>query len=735
MLCAIKKANEKLLGWNTALNLDFKPLDATFIDGLFYAIDAIGFLYRFEKDGKFKDKRLVESLANAVAVDISAEGDVLAIRENIAISFSLGQKGEYSSKILGLKEITRAAFCGDLFAVIDSEGFLQIFSRRANFYSLAPALFRRPEALFFSPDRRFLFAAERDGSAIVYDLLLHRIALEIKPPKSVIGGAFLPNGRLLLLGRESDMFICSWYANGAAIDSISSPRTSPEALIVTSRYALVGLENGSLTALDLTRNHIARSWRLLNEPIAALKQRGDFIFVIGERGASESYDLSQLKESCAFAIDAEDYDAANALIATSGFTLLNAPFYEWLERAWEESVYPSAVRFMEEGKTDLAKEAILPFWEDLTKRELFEEALPRAAELGELREAFKNRRMRETQTLLNANPILNESLSGRLFFEEWKSAVEEAIERIKSGENDLAKKALEPFENALEKGETARHIIDFPASFIHALELYRTRDWQSFDAWCDKEPICKGLPHFEEKARKIAALEREMNSYADRHFYQAALDTAKELSAFGFNPILKDPIAALFSFLEAAQKGKDDTALALAAKYPFLTDAPQFLSVFKESAAHFERASKAAEIGDSQAVYLLISDEAKSPLFLDYSALLLRIGFCEEMRRVVVSGAVNWGETYKNYERYFGRDPLLQLAFNAQNQIETLKITPANRAIQNYSLIGLPRAVISFYDLAKSERNDSVSTLTNIGWTLILIIVAIIALLVFVMQN
>jgi hypothetical protein len=724
------------LSWNTTLNFDARPLDITKRGDRFWSIDSLGYLYNFDRNGKPKGKTRIDEAENALSARFLSNGELFFIKENAAFVFSLEQNRRLSKRTLGLSPIVLSAFNDETFAAIDAEGFLQVFSiGDVNRYSLCPALFKRPSALFFSEDKRFLFAAEREGRSVVYDLALHRVALETKPPKPVIGGAFLTNGRLLLFCKERDLLVISRHANGAALDSLSLPRAAMEAVTTTSRYALLGLETGLIAAIDTTHNRVARSWKVLNEPISAIRLNGENVFVIGEKGAIARYDLSELNKSCQLSIASEDYDSANALISISGFCLLNEQFCDWLERAWEENVYPSAVRFLEEGKPNLAKEAVSPFWDDLPKRARFEEALPHLNELSQLRVSFKNRRMRETQALLNAYPILNESLTGRLYFDKWKNAVETALEFIKEGDKDKAVKVLEPFMSALEKGETARRILDFPSPFLKAIDAIKARDWQGFNDLCEREPICKGLPHFEYKERKASALEREMIFWADQHAYANALSAAKELSALGAPPVLKDPIAALLAFLEAEQKGKRGAALTLAAKYPFLTDTPQFLDVFKESKERLDRAWKAAAAGDSQAAYLLTLDEASNPLYVDYAALVLRIGFTEEIRRVVVALALNWEETAKNYERYFGRDPLLQLAYEAQGKLETLQKTPNPRLVRGYEHFDLPQSVLTFTDLGEKETARTFSSLTRVGLIAALIVVAVFAFWLFTVQR
>ncbi|MDR2639249.1 MAG: PQQ-like beta-propeller repeat protein [Helicobacteraceae bacterium] len=713
------------MSWNTTLSFETPPLDIIKTGDRFAAIDGAGYLYRFDGGGAPTGKRQIGEAKNALAARFLPNGELFLIKENAAIALSLKTGETLSKRTLSVKEIVCAAFSFDRYAVIDADGFLQVFSiDDTSRYSLCPLLVKRPSALFFSADGRFIFAAEREGRAIAYDLALHRVALETKTPKPVIGGSFLPNGRLLLFGRERDLFVISRYANGAALDSLSLPRAAKETLAPTSRYALLGLETGLIAAIDITHNRVARSWKALNEPIAALRVRGDRVFALGEQGAVESFDLAKLNESCALAVASEDCEAANALLAVSGFCLLNEPFCDWMERVWEESVYPSAARFLEEGKPALAKEAVLPFWDDLPKRARFEEEALLANELSQLRALFKNRRMRETQALLSAYPILSESLSGRLFFDEWQNSVETAIEFIKEGEKDRAVKVLSPFINALEKGETARRIIDFPAPFLKAMEFIKAQDWQGFNDLCEREPICKGLPHFEAKERRIAALEREFIFLSDQHAYAPALDAAKALSELGAPPVLKEPIGALLAFTQADQKGKRNSQLALAVKYPFLTDAPRFSALFEESKARLDRAWKAALEGDSQAAYLLTLDEASNPLYLDYAALIMRLAFTEEIRRVTVAGAVNWEESAANYERYFGRDPLLKLAFEAQGKLDALKKTPAPPTIRGYEHFDLPQSILSFVDLGPKEPNRAFSTLTRLGLSAAALIVA-----------
>ncbi|MDR2906103.1 MAG: hypothetical protein LBU73_09135 [Helicobacteraceae bacterium] len=736
------------MGWFSLYDLD-APIAAALIADKLYAIGADGSKAVFEKDKK--EPAALTSLdfaKGSLAAKIKPSGEAIVVAADAAYFFSIDGNLEPGRVVLSKNPIVKAAIDqgGDHFAAIDREGFLQIFSDCERvYYAIAEKRFKKPTALFFgggsglsdrerpvglatsgvkafeqaapkpaaeqqkptteqqisgvADDRRYLFVADSDKSAVVFDLLLRKIIFEFELNREIVGGVFCKNGKLLLFSSEGEATTVSFHARGKDIDKLHVAKVAPNAAFTDERFAFIGSQKGILAAYDMRHERIARSWKSIDDNITYLFLSGDYALALGEKRIA-CFNLRSLNEALELSLETEDYAAANALVAQSGFALLNEDFCEKLDSAWEENALPRVVSYLEDGHIDLARDLVSAWSEDIARRGEFEELLRRHTELLELRKAMKNRDLKSAETLLVANPALKDSVSGKLFFTEWENAVNQALQRLENSAASEAETALADFKNAGEKGEIAAAILSDPQKFIKAAKLFSEAEWHAFYDYCEAESACKGLPHYAIFAARIAALENEMIFCADNCLYMESFRAAELLIELGVSPAIHDEVAACQTFAEAAKRLRLEGALAIVDRYPFLTDTPQFRALFSEIERHFARAWAAAIEGDSEAARLLLDKYNDFRLFDSYAANVLRVAYTEHMRRINVSGALDWLHTAHNYTDYFGRDPLLDLAYDAQGEGELLNSFAYFLASKpGYHQLGLPKEVLAFVNL------------------------------------
>lgn len=715
------------------MRLDFNPIAATVVDGGFFLLDSAFNLYRFEGERLLEQRSLL-----ALPIDKPLAAWKGALKESGEAVLFGSRSIRYFSVLGGVAhkiELTAfapeiAAENGDTVAVIDKAGFLTVGSLiKSKMISLAPATIHKPTALFFSSDSRYIFAATEDAQAIIYDSRLHRVSVQFDLPCEVRNGAFIGDGDLLLITANGEITVISFYAKGAIKAHLKLPSAASSALLITKDYAIVGTESGEVAAIELEKFEVIGSQKLLDEPITALKKRGDKLFVLGGKNEVSFVDLGELNSLVTKLFAKEDYHAIRALLSENSFTLLTDRFSELWEKAWKENAFLAAMEALENGESTKATVTAEPFMFDRKIASNFHEALGLAVHFKSLKTAAVRKDYLAIDRLLKLYPILKQSSSGITYINNLKTACEEAIAFAAAKDIESAQKRLEGFNNILPPFVT--HIITFPDHFARFIELYNDREWAQLFDWCDRYPICRELPHFKQLENDVKTLEDSLKRTAEAHHYLATLPLIQALQDFAKMPRLNEPVLALLKFLDALGNDRVAAALEIAQEYPFLTDTASFDGFFIEYKNLLERATLAARSGDSDAVRFLTAKLTKLPLFAEPVAFLLRIAYTEEMRHIRIGAAVDWDETLLQYTKYFGVDPLVALAARAQEATD--KLPTLSFGLRGYERFGFPTDIVHFVDLG-AEKSGMFIHKAMIA-SMVFILISFVSLAAFLQKN
>lgn len=588
-----------------------------------------------------------------------------------------------------------------LIALVDASGFVIVGSlENDRFYSLCPKIIRRPAALFFCPEGRWLFVSDSDGGALIFDLLTHRIAAHFTLPRTVDGGLFLAGGRLLLCGSERDLFFVSWHGGGVLQSHLPLLKVRPGALIAQGDYAFAGLESGAVAAIDTKQRRLLRLWPLLAEAVSLMVQTDRHVVVSGVKGAVRIFDPAAYAAALQGALAAEDYAALRALIDKNGFLLLEPAVAPFFETGWQERIFPKILTHLEQSQTGMARELAEPFMDDPGKEQQFRHALSLTLEMRNLREAVKGRHYDTADELIGPHPFLKQTVSGKLYLQSWMDAYEEALDFLDKGDKAGAKKALEHFLPVRSKVEGIGHLIHFAPLFLKARELLKKDQIHAFFDLCEAYPILKGMPHYDTLIAKGEALKNEMLACAQRHDYRGELACAKMLVRYtpyaleAKSETERIRLKALFH--DAVRKDRYADAFDLAARYPFLADEPAFTVLYAPYQKRFLQALEAAHHGDSEGVYTLMAESVKNPLLKEGVALLFRIAYTERFRHATVGGAVDWENSFEHYTRLLGCDPLITAVAQETGEERALSNFAGRTHLQGYEKSGFAPAIIRF---------------------------------------
>jgi hypothetical protein len=686
------------------MRLKFNAISACVAEECLYLLDSALNLYTL-KNQEIVQSRSLLSAPRDKPIDfwrgaLSRSARAIIIGAKTIRHFALGGS---CAQLLEMTPFapTLSAQQGDLIALMDDKGFLTIGSISTNkLISLCEEEILKPTALFFSSDLRYIFVANETKEAYIYDLQLHRINIIFELPTIVKKGSFLGNGDLILTTQSGDILIVSIYAKGAIKAHIKLPHKAHTSPLISKRYALFGLTSGEIVAIELEHFSICMRWQCLNESVVDLKMCGNIIIAIGAKNEVECYDLAKVSSDLRQLIAKEDYVAIYAQMKQNGFMLLIDSFNDFWEKAWKESVFPSAMSFLEEGLRDAAKTIAAPFLFDSRKRGKLNMIMGLAPHFKSLRDNVKANNYKVADELIGLYPILRESSSGKYYINCFESACEEAIKSLSSGSKEAADRALTYFKQA--KETTINSIYAFAEEFAHFMALFNNGEWTQLFEWCERYPICKALPHYMRLMAKIDAIENELKENQEKHHYYAALQSIALLQEYAKTPKLDKNLIILLQFLDAIKNAHTELALSLVAQYPFLADSASFVGIHGEYKNIFERAKLAAQAGDSEVVRVLMAKLIKIEIFAEHIAFLQRIGFTEEMRRIRVGAGVDWSETLLLYTKYFGVDPLLMSAAIAQEVTD--KIMPFTIGTKGYKQFGYPSSIVRFIDLGKEQK-------------------------------
>ena len=726
-----------------------QTLDAAVIDALFsehelFLLDSAMTLHRLgENEQSFKSKPLLKTPPSGPLPFWSGKllegGQALLLDKTELRRFSFvaatGQKRVPLSPY-GVRLGARSQDA-NLLAVADESGFISVFSLQKNrLYSLCPKVLRRCSALFFCPEGRWLFAANSDGEALIYDLLAHRIALELHLPKPVDGGLFLEGGRLLLTGVQRDLFFYSWHGGGVLLSHLSLLKVRPQALIAKGEHLLVGLESGGIAAIETKNRQLLRLWPLLNEPVSLLRQSGDRIVACGSRGAVALFDSVAKLDAVEPLLAKEDYAGVRQAVAKDGFLLLQPAIGAFFENSWREKVFPKILSQLEQGQTELAKELAEPFMDDPQKARQFGHALSLAEQMRALREAVKTRHYDVADELIAQHPFLRKSISGQLYLQSWANAYEEALAFLSKEDKADAKKALEHFLPVKGKADAIGHLFHFAPLFVKAGALLEKEQIQAYFELVETHPILKGMPQYDALIVKGQALRNRMLECAERHDYREELECAKALAKYAPYALEAkketEHIRLEALFHDAIRKDRYADAFELAQKYPFLADEKAFALLYAPYQKRFTHALEAAERGDGEGVYTLMAESVKNPLLKDGVALLFRIAYTERFRHVTVSGAVDWTVSFELYTRLLGCDPLIMQAAKELGEEKALDPFLGRTHLQGYERSGFVPEIIRFKPMDHLAEKSRLPMLQAIA---VLVFVVIAGFLLMLANN
>ncbi|MDR3162625.1 MAG: PQQ-like beta-propeller repeat protein [Helicobacteraceae bacterium] len=573
------------------------------------------------------------------------------------------------------------------------------------------------QTIFADAAGRFIFVSDDSLSAFIYDLTLHRIALEFGLPKPVSRGAFLERGRLLLDTNSGEALIVSWHGGGVLESVIVLPSAVSAAPIVSGNTALLPLADGSLTAIDLIQNRAFYGWKVLEEPIARIDMSADRFVITGENGAVKEFDMKAARENVVSLMALDDIAAIRNAIDANCFLIIDDALMEYLENTWEESIYPSVLAFLAEGLRAAAEEIAAPFLFDGAKERALNEAIGYERQLLTLRFASKLKNNPLASRLIESYPILRRTSAAKLFINGLKLACEGAVSLLEQGRIDEAKKSLAPFMKA--KKEMCENIIGFHRIFAKALALVKDDDTEAIFEFCGKHPIVKTLPHIAEAFDRSEEIARSIGFFLERHDYLSIFERAKKLFFYPNMPRLDERTQALFDFIDEGDRKK---AFNLALKHPFLTDTKPFLRLLARCDDALNRANEAARSGRSDATQRHAAKLSQFPIFRSYIAFLLRIAFTTEMRSVRVSAAVDWEKSLEIYARHFGVDTMLLECLKEQNVQAHMERLQKN--LRAYETAGFPETTLIFKDLGSIRRNDSTLRVATLILCLMLILFA-----------
>ncbi|WP_457596135.1 hypothetical protein [Hydrogenimonas sp.] len=496
-------------------------------------------------------------------------------------------------------------------------------------------------------DGHRLVAADKSGEVVVWDYFAAKVVKRLKKMLSeVVSMALTPDDRFLFAADRSGAValydLNSYEMLALRYLSYAKP-VQKIAYAESGNHLVVGLETGELT---------------FNAPLKESERMAEAI----EAGElSEAYRIAE----------------ENPLLRYS-------EAYIRLEGLWNEA-FEEAVRLLEEGRFEEAKERLEPFSGEASKRLLAQQLLKDYKEFEKFKNAVEQRRYPLAYSLAAQYPMLMQNRYYLKMEREWERLFAQAKKIVlQNGGEERVREILAPFRGITGKSSLIQTLLAEKEIYRLFMKMVAKRDYKGALELAKRYPAIRELEEYR-KVEKVADLlaRKAREEMAAGHYAEAAR-LATQLREFPDKRELAEELKERANLYASAMRyfaEKNYAALyRMLQQYPYLEETRIVQNLETAWAKVVRAAERYAASGDVAGLKKVFAPFAAIEPKRHKIVALFKQAYLEQIEKAAAEDPRRAEEPVKRYVALFGLDDEMESWLRLHGlETEAAELVPAER--------------------------------------------------------
>ncbi|WP_353662288.1 hypothetical protein [Hydrogenimonas sp. SS33] len=391
-------------------------------------------------------------------------------------------------------------------------------------------------AIAFSPNGQWIATGGFDRKVLVTNISSLSQSFRLRGHGGAITALrFIGGHRLVAADKSGEIVVWDYFSSKVVkrlrkmLDEVVSFALTPD-----ERFLFAADRSGIVSLYDL-ENYDMLSLRYLSyaRPIRkiAYSSVGNYL-VVGLEDGEVTFN-SPLKESAKMeeAIDRGDFTEAYAL-AEENPLLRYSDAYLRLEALWNDA-YEAAVKDLEEGRVEEAKQVLEPFYGEGAKRLLAQQLIHDYREFGKFRTAVEHRKYQLAYSLAAQYPMLKQNPLYRKMEKEWENLFAKAKNIVlQNGGEEKVRELLKPFLGIPGKSLLIRTLLAEKEVYKLFMKLVAKKDYKSAVELARRYPAIRELEEYKKVERIADAIAQQAQAKLKEGDYAEAARLADRLREF-----------------------------------------------------------------------------------------------------------------------------------------------------------------------------------------------------------
>jgi WD40 repeat protein len=484
------------------------------------------------------------------------------------------------------------------------------------------------EDMVFSQDNQNLYAVQRDGDILAFDL------------------------------KRKELF----YNNNLGQHWLSTIKTYK-----SDNYAMIGARDNIFMIVDLKSGKVIKKILLKNQGLNSADFSEQALLMAFADGSILVCDMLKNRDETTVALKMEDYQKAKQLIDANILLYLDGSIDE-LHKSGER-VLQKIITLIELGKIDEAVTEAEPFIDNEAFSEQFTAYMSQRSEIAQFVEAVDTKNFTTAYVLAEKYLHIRELKKYKQLEEFWHKCFNNAKNTIAKNPNDSASKIrakgmLQSFLSVSSKQKSIKNLLENSIVFFQADSFVREKKFIQFFKLCEKHEFLEETKIYNKVISITQLLLANVNKAVQQKDYKNAVLTARRLLSFA--PVKEEAskhikeIRVIEKFNTATQEKNLFSTFSLVHENDFLENLLEYKSIMKNFDKTNEYAKEHAVSGDIQKTFNTMDEYMSIDYLKDHIAFTIKLAYLNAIPSVSQKESINWKKTFVNYIELYGKDQELK---------------------------------------------------------------------------